>query len=88
MSSKIIKDKLVNEWCSLIATGDLSGIKAGLRNGNLSCKDCLNKSKLTPLHLAAWYQKPAVCQLLLDEGAKINSQETFSQKTPLLRNFK
>ena len=40
-------------------------------------------TQVTPLHVAAFYNKPAFCVLLLANGADIDAQTPNSEETPL-----
>ncbi len=71
------------EWNSLIARGDLSPIQIMLQKGEISRKDRLGKYELSPLHLAAWHNKPEICQFLISQKIAPNVSETFSGKAPL-----
>ncbi len=70
-------------WNSLIARGDLSSIQIMLQKGEISRKDKLGKYELSPLHLAAWHNKPEICQFLIYQKISPSVSEPFSGKTPL-----
>ena len=38
---------------------------------------------LTPLHLAAWHNRPMIISYLIDHGAKVDQTERLSRKSPL-----
>ena len=70
----------VNSFCKLIQTGDYQAVKAMIQQG----EDVNKKSTgLTPLMFAARHNQPEIAQLLIDNGAKLNSRSDKEGMTAL-----
>ncbi len=76
-------DKLLI-WNTLISDNSLANIKSMLNSGEISKNDKLGKFKLSPLHLAAWHNKPEICEFLLSHKFLPRiKKENFSNKTAI-----
>lgn len=82
-STSLSASETLIKWNSPIATGDLSSIRTMFEKGEISAKDKLGEYALSPLHLAAWYNQPEICQFLISRKVSANTKESFSGKTPL-----
>ena len=70
----------VNSFCKLIQMGDFDAVKALIQQG----EDVNRKSTgLTPLMFAARHNQPEIAQLLIDNGAKLNSRSDKEGMTAL-----
>lgn len=70
----------VNSFCKLIQMGDYDAVKALIQQG----EDVNRKSTgLTPLMFAARHNQPEIAQLLIDNGAKLNSRSEKEGMTAL-----
>ncbi|MGA9270019.1 MAG: ankyrin repeat domain-containing protein [Lutimonas sp.] len=70
----------VNSFCKLIQMGDYDAVKALIQQG----EDVNEKSTgLTPLMFAARHNQPEIAQLLIDNGAKLNSRSEKEGMTAL-----
>ena len=70
----------VNSFCKLIQSGDYDTVKAMIQQG----EDVNKKSTgLTPLMFAARHNQPEIAQLLIDNGAKLNSRSDKGGMTAL-----
>ena len=70
----------VNSFCKLIQMGDYDAVKALIAQG----EDLNRKSTgLTPLMFAARHNQPEIAQLLIDNGAKLNSRSEKDGMTAL-----
>lgn len=70
----------VNSFCKLIQMGDYQAVKAMIQQG----EDVNKKSTgLTPLMFAARHNQPEIAQLLIDNGAKLNSRSDKEGMTAL-----
>lgn len=73
----------LHTWQSYIVSGNMAAIESSLLSKKLTVHDELGLYKLSPLHLAAWYNQPKLCELLLSQKIHPNVKESFSGKTPL-----
>ena len=70
----------VNSFCKLIQMGDYDAVRALIQQG----EDLNRKSTgLTPLMFAARHNQPEIAQLLIDNGAKLNSRSEKDGMTAL-----
>ena len=70
----------VNSFCKLIQLGDYDAVRALIQQG----EDVNRKSTgLTPLMFAARHNQPEIAQLLIDNGAKLNSRSEKEGMTAL-----
>lgn len=70
----------VNSFCKLIQLGDYDAVRALIQQG----EDVNKKSTgLTPLMFAARHNQPEIAQLLIDNGAKLNSRSEKDGMTAL-----
>ena len=77
---KVSMNSNVNSFCKLIQMGDYDAVKALITQG----EDVNKKSTgLTPLMFAARHNQPEIAQLLIDNGAKLNSRSEKEGMTAL-----
>lgn len=70
----------VNSFCKLIQMGDYDAVRALIQQG----EDVNKKSTgLTPLMFAARHNQPEIAQLLIENGAKLNSRSEKDGMTAL-----
>ena len=70
----------VNSFCKLIQMGDFDAVRSLIQQG----EDVNKKSTgLTPLMFAARHNQPEIAQLLIDNGAKLNSRSDKEGMTAL-----
>ena len=70
----------VNSFCKLIQMGDYDAVRSLIQQG----EDVNKKSTgLTPLMFAARHNQPEIAQLLIDNGAKLNSRSDKGGMTAL-----
>ncbi len=70
----------VNSFCKLIQMGDFEAVRSLIQQG----EDVNKKSTgLTPLMFAARHNQPEIAQLLIDNGAKLNSRSDKEGMTAL-----
>ena len=70
----------VNSFCKLIQMGDYDAVRSLIQQG----EDVNKKSTgLTPLMFAARHNQPEIAQLLIDNGAKLNSRSEKDGMTAL-----
>jgi ankyrin repeat protein len=78
--SKVASTSNVNSFCKLIQMGDYDAVRALIQQG----EDVNQKSTgLTPLMFAARHNQPEIAQLLIDNGAKLNSRSEKDGMTAL-----
>ena len=78
--SKVTLITNVNSFCKLIQLGDYDAVRALIQQG----EDVNKKSTgLTPLMFAARHNQPEIAQLLIDNGAKLNSRSEKEGMTAL-----
>ena len=78
--SKMTSVSNVNSFCKLIQMGDYDAVRALIQQG----EDVNKKSTgLTPLMFAARHNQPEIAQLLIDNGAKLNSRSEKEGMTAL-----
>lgn len=78
--SKMSSISNVNSFCKLIQMGDYDAVRSLIQQG----EDVNKKSTgLTPLMFAARHNQPEIAQLLIDNGAKLNSRSEKEGMTAL-----
>jgi len=74
---------IFEDYNSLIAEGSIDALEKSFSSKRTLKKVRFGEYELTLLHLAAWHNRPDICEYLIHEGIDPNVREKYSGKTPL-----